>query len=131
MAQGATSAGDRPALKSQGMYVEGAEALWPFCSGCPNSSAPAPACLKASALSSLPGYQATLRGSRSRRSLHTALHDQRGIQHCLSSQSCSCRDTAPQVLVLTINAAQTKAALHKFPSRCVLGCRERLGASEG
>ena len=79
--------------------MEGAEALWPFCSGCPSSSAPVPACLKASALLSLPGYQATLRGSRSRRSLHHALHGQHGTQHRPGSPSCSRKDTAPQILV--------------------------------
>ena len=117
--------------------MEGAEALWPFCSGCPSSSTPTPACLKASALLSLPGYQATLRGSWSRRSLHTALHGQHGSQHCLRAYSCSCRDTAPQVLVLPVfEIAANKCCTGKgrpaeVSSSCALECWERLGTSEG
>jgi len=54
------------------MYVEGAEELVPSSSPCPSSSTPPTAFLKASARFSLPGYQATLLGSLSRRFLRCA-----------------------------------------------------------
>ena len=65
-----TSSGDSPALKSQGRYACGGA---PTSAGAvaPSSSMPGRLLRNASAFCVLPGYQATRRGSRASRCLHT------------------------------------------------------------
>ena len=87
--------GDSPALNSQGLYVvggafSGCVVACPFSAPLtadPNSSTPGMAARKSATRASLPGYQATRRGSRARRSLPARAQR---AQRALSGQCVLC-----------------------------------------